>query len=66
MLKMSPAERAQLIKRMKSLNARLQDPRLPLARVEELHRERAVLHAQLLADRMPGCAEPASVKREPT
>lgn len=49
--KMTPRERAAIIKRVKELNARIQDPRLSIERVDELHTERALLHAQLLEDR---------------
>lgn len=48
---LTPYQRASLIKRVKDLDRRLQDPRLSIARVDQLHRQRAELRAQLLADR---------------
>ncbi len=51
MTTLDPRQRAGIIKRVKELNRRIQDPRLSIARVDELHRERAELRAQLLADR---------------
>jgi hypothetical protein len=49
--KMTPRERAAMIKQVKGLNLKIQDPRLSIERVEELHSERAALHAKLLEDR---------------
>ena len=49
--KMSPGERAAIIKRVKELNAKIQEPRLSIERVDELHKERATLHAKLIEDR---------------
>jgi hypothetical protein len=51
MNRLSPRERAAIIKRVKKLTAKIQDPNLPLEELETLHRERGVLHAQLLDDR---------------
>ncbi len=51
MNKLTPRKRAAIIKRVKELNARINDPRLSIERVDELHRERAALHAQLTLDR---------------
>lgn len=49
--KMTPGERAKIIKRIKELNVKIQNPRLSIERVDELHTERAALHAKLLDDR---------------
>jgi hypothetical protein len=51
MIKLNPRERAAIVKRVTELNAKIQDPRLSIERVDELHRERAALRAQLLEDR---------------
>jgi hypothetical protein len=51
MEKMNPKERAGVIKRVKELNAKIQNPRLSIERVDELHAERAALQARLLEDR---------------
>jgi hypothetical protein len=51
MNKLTPRERAAIIKRVKELNAKISNPRLSIERVDELHRERAELHAQLTLDR---------------
>ncbi len=51
MSRLTPAERAKIVKQVKELDARMQDPRLSIARVDEMHRERAALRAQLLEDR---------------
>ena len=48
---MNPRERAAVIKRVKELNAAIQNPRLSIKRVDELHAERAALQARLLEDR---------------
>ena len=50
--KLTPVERAAINKRIKALNAQIQNPRLSIERVDELHKERAVLHARLMEDRM--------------
>jgi hypothetical protein len=50
--KLNPAERAAINKRIKELNAHIQNPRLSLERVDELHKERAILHARLIEDRL--------------
>ena len=49
--KMTPRERAAMIKQAKELNLKIQDPRLSIERVKELHTQRAALHAKLLEDR---------------
>lgn len=51
MTKLTPRERAVIAKRVKEINAKIQDPRLSIQRIDDLHRERAALHAQLLEDR---------------
>ncbi len=51
MEKLNPRERALIIKRVKELNAQIQNPRLSIERVDALHAERAQLQAQLLEDR---------------
>ncbi len=55
MEKMNPQERAAVTKRIKELNARIQNPRLSIKRVDELHAERAALLAKLLEDRAAHC-----------
>jgi hypothetical protein len=50
--KLTPVERAAINKRIKELNAQIQNPRLSIERVDELHKERAVLHARLVEDRL--------------
>ncbi len=51
MEKMNPRERATVLKRFKEINAKIQNPRLSIQRVDELHAERAALQAKLLEDR---------------
>ncbi len=51
MEKMNPRERASVIKRVKELNAKIQNPRLSIEQVDELHAERSALQARLLEDR---------------
>ena len=51
MIKMSPRERAALLKRVKQINQQIQDPRLTIERCDELHKEREDLAKKLLADR---------------
>jgi hypothetical protein len=51
MSKLTPRERAAKVKRVTQLNALIQNPRLSIERVDELHKERAALRAQLLEDR---------------
>jgi hypothetical protein len=51
MSKMTPRERADIIKRVKELNSQIQNLRLSIERVDELHRQRAMLHARLMEDR---------------
>ncbi|MEX2114688.1 MAG: hypothetical protein WD845_15955 [Pirellulales bacterium] len=51
MSKLTPAERAAIIKKVKLLDVKMQDPRLSIERVDEMHKERAALRAQLLEDR---------------
>ncbi len=51
MEKLNPRERANVIKRVKELNKAIQNPRLSIARVDELHAERAALQSKLLEDR---------------
>jgi hypothetical protein len=51
MVKLTPRQRAVMVKRIKELNAKIQDPRLSIERVDDLHKERAALHARLLEDR---------------
>jgi hypothetical protein len=51
MEKLNPRERQFIIKRVKELNAKIQNPRLSIERIDELHAERAQLQAQLLEDR---------------
>jgi hypothetical protein len=48
---LNPRERAGILKQVKDLNRKIQDPRLSISRVEELHRQREQLHARLMADR---------------
>jgi hypothetical protein len=52
MNKLTPRERAELLKRVKQLNAQIQNPRLSIERVDDLHKQRAQLHARLLDDRI--------------
>jgi hypothetical protein len=51
MERMNPRERATIIKRIKELNAKIQNPRLSIERIDELHAERAQLQARLQEDR---------------
>lgn len=51
MEKMNPRDRAIVLKRVKELNAKIQNPRLSIERIDELHAERAELQAKLLEDR---------------
>ncbi|MEX0677494.1 MAG: hypothetical protein WD063_10495 [Pirellulales bacterium] len=51
MSKLTPRQRAAIVKRVKELNVKIQNPRLSIERVDELHKERASLHAQLIEDR---------------
>lgn len=48
---LTPAERAAIVKRVKKLDVEMQNPRLSIERVDELHKERAELRARLLDDR---------------
>lgn len=48
---LDPRQRAEIVKRVKELDRKIQDPRLSIARVDALHHERAELRAILLADR---------------
>ncbi len=52
MSKLDPRQRATIIKRVKELNAKIQNPRLSIERVDDLHKERAELHALLMEDRV--------------
>jgi hypothetical protein len=52
MTTLTAAERTAIIKRVKDLDRRIQDPRLSISRVDELHKRRAELRARLLADRL--------------
>lgn len=51
MSKLTPRDREAIIKRVKEINARIQNQRLSIERVDELHKERAILQAKLLEDR---------------
>jgi hypothetical protein len=51
MEKMNPRERASVLKRIKDLNTKIQNLRLSIERVDELHAERAALQVKLLEDR---------------
>jgi hypothetical protein len=51
MSKLTPRERAATIKRVKELNAQIQNERLSIERIDELHRQRAALQTRLLEDR---------------
>lgn len=51
MAKLTPAERAKIVKRIKELDVKMQSPRLSIERIDELHNERAALRAKLLEDR---------------
>ena len=51
MEKLNPRERATVLKRVKELNTKIQNPRLSIERIDELHAERAQLQARLLEDR---------------
>jgi hypothetical protein len=48
---LDPRQRADIVKQVKDLDRKIQDPRLSIARVDEMHHERARLRAILLADR---------------
>jgi hypothetical protein len=49
--KLTPRERATIVKRVKELNTKIQNPRLSIERIDDLHKERAELTARLLEDR---------------
>jgi hypothetical protein len=51
MSKLTPRERADLVKRVKEINAKIQNPRLTIAQCDELHKERDLLSKQLRDDR---------------
>jgi hypothetical protein len=51
MERLNPRDRQTVLKRIKELNAKIQNPRLSIERVDELHAERAALQARLLEDR---------------
>jgi hypothetical protein len=51
MSKLTPRERAALVKRVKEINAKIQNPRLTIAQCDDLHKERELLAKQLLDDR---------------
>jgi hypothetical protein len=51
MERLNPRDRQTVLKRIKELNAKIQNPRLSIERVDELHAERASLQARLLEDR---------------
>jgi hypothetical protein len=52
MSKLTPRERAALIKLVKELNVRIQSERLSIERIDALHKERAALQTRLLEDRV--------------
>jgi hypothetical protein len=45
--KLTPSERAAIQKRIKVLSAQIQSHELSMLRIDELHKERAVLKARL-------------------
>jgi len=49
--KLTPSERAAVVKRVKELSAQIQDRQLSIERIDKLHKERAVLHARLVEDK---------------
>ena len=51
MSKLTPRERATIIKRVKEINAKIQEVRLTMEQRDQLHKERALLSAKLLEDR---------------
>lgn len=51
MTKLTPRERAMIVKRVKQINAEIQNPRLTIEKCDELHKQREELHKQLLDDR---------------
>jgi len=51
MSKLPPRERAALLKRVKQINAEIQNPRLTIEKCDALHKEREELEKRLLADR---------------
>jgi hypothetical protein len=58
MSKLTPRERSAIVKRVKELNEKIQNPRLSIERVDDLHRERAALRAQLLEDQALNSGHP--------
>jgi hypothetical protein len=52
--KLTPAARAAMVKRVKELDAKMQNQRLSIERVDEMHKERSELRARLLEDRAEG------------
>ncbi len=51
MNRLTPVERAAMVKRVKQLDLEMQNPRLSIERVDELHKKRAELRVRLLEDR---------------
>jgi len=51
MSKLTPRERATMIKRVKEINAKIQEVRLTMEQRDQLHKERALLTTKLLEDR---------------
>ena len=47
---MTPRERATIVKRVRELDAKLQDPRAPMNRINDLHKEREGLSKRLRED----------------
>jgi hypothetical protein len=48
---LDPRHRADIVKKVKELDRKIQDPRLSITRIDQLHHERAQLRTILLADR---------------
>ncbi len=51
MNRLTPVERAAMVKRVKQLDVEMQSPRLSIERVDELHKDARELRARLLEDR---------------
>ena len=51
MSKLTPRERAAIIKRVKEINLKIENPRLTIEQCDRLHKEREELRKKLLIDR---------------
>lgn len=51
MNRLTPRERATILKRVKEINAKIQDRNLTIEQCDELHNEREELQKRLLEDR---------------